>query len=360
MSSSCTVKNIFHQSENGCSMDNFNGQSIHLYYSTQYSVHPKTGIPLIKMLYNINDNINLEYQLNSLKATVITNITSDDINDISKFLNVYNFKIFLKTMIEIYFDNPIIIHDNDNDDDDNENILRHYEQRKKKHIYMYPKNFMDIYVIPQLNDGFTIDWFRPVNFIYDKRKILLGWQFIFLECLNIACKNLKIETNNLLENIDTRYRNLKKCHIRFFLKRPPPHLRCGEKYSKNNFTCSHQKSFKLFNNQNTNDDEEYIELKKNAKEALLYISTHNLFKDSYQICNKLLLRIGDLIGYDELTRKLNYKCNLLTKEKMLVCNLVFGRAETLHSILCCPTILINDNYIYSISELFHCKKISFS
>lgn len=324
----CLISNPFHESTKGCKfiLDS-DGVYKHVFNSTRVS-RMKCGKPYHNTK-NIH-NIQVEYELNSSSGLVKVggsfNNDFGNITTIDKHITIENFIPLMQQLINTY-------------DDQNDEPIMHF------------KNFFDIYLTKSLNGNFNIHWFRPTYFTFDKIDMYDGFRHNIILLMEILA-NKQLPCPPPAKALCRSSRNAKFCKLRNFLKRPPIHIRCGQyriKKKQDNEdvdaagSCRHMMKFKKLSGQDSS-----------SSSSSLNDFCKILKEEPQVICNNVLLELCNTHGEEVIAQAIDFKCKI-SERITVVCNQVFGRFEGLHSIICCPESLINENYIESLRKLLFKK-----
>lgn len=339
----CPIDNVFHQSTNKCEIQTTEAfQSYHVFRSSRIS-KLKDGRPYFteKKI----SNISVEYELNTNVGKILCGPLENNIQDIQSidvFITVDNFKPILQQLLNLYMNNS----------------------GSNSTPIMYYKNLFDIYMTRSYN-GYKINWFRPTYYTHDLITNYDGFRINLIHLMNILCK--KCPTSSAFSHVhNPRNRNIKFCKIQHLIRRPPLHLRCGH-YKKKTTTTT--KSSLQSNNMVASSSA----LNTTCPNILKLTSSFDIsdkggggfggnLKDIDEffntnpenICVHVLEEMLNMFGDSAVSQMLNFKCCMQNEFHYLM-DTIFGRFECLHSILCCPSKLINTRYIYSLEQLLLTK-----
>lgn len=320
----CTVNNDFHRSHNGCELfvDEQTNKLFHRFRGTKCSINPN-GTPLINNFVLSKNTLTIKFPLNSLTAQV----------ECGPLIGNENFNMPLQISLEHYITTDTCFTFIKQCFEDYATIYYTDEQNTK--YVMQLKNFLDVFFqFNTLNNRYDVVFFRPVQFEIENNVIYKQWRDAILRLLQMCRLNFTTNKTAL-----SKRKNTKSCTFSRLSERPAPHMRCGEYLRGKDKVCSHLSFFSVINEKESLS----AESEKKIEECL----------DGKYSKNMLCSRVLAIIQHNKsvgLMNKINHRCNLT--ELANVTTHVFGRKEVLHSILCCPDVLINDKYNKSIKELF--------
>lgn len=350
----CEIDNKFHDSTNGCYFEKIDDHTLtHVYGGTKTSIAPN-GEPL---LFHIVDNSNTD--LNSLKIHFSINDlfpkvkcglfpihNSNKILTIENYLNEYNFAEYVVKQLNMYF-------------------FKLFDFKCEDiRVYLKVKNFFDTYMESYYEiEKNKLHFFRPVAFTTDLMEIAKDWKKAILELLRIVNSKKTFDEESTINSLTLHKRgNMKTCNIHKFLIRSAYHLRCGQTIrnavnTENNIDSRNEKKCIHFDQLSDYDN------LSNLKEEILMKLERKINK--LFICSRLFKYLLKRFGEFEFSKMLNFSCclNIKNNEKLKVnrslvesFTKIYGRCELLHATLCCPDILINEQYIVSLFELLHKTK----
>ena len=266
----------------------------------------------------MTDKNNIKVQFldpNQLNGKIITigfagfkNVV-ENVKSLDQILNTNNFKKIMLDLFSRYFTTI-------------------YITEEQKIYFMHPKNYLDLFV--RNGEWF---WFRPVNFKANVVSCLQIWRQNVIRAIEIT----KYDENNE-PSTNKKTRNIKNCNLTALLRRPPSHMRCQQSHQN----CQHIVNF----DKNIENFLTYVreDLRKEKKENKL-ICIHSLTWDLEETKESALVEM------------LDFQCLLNVNENFfLKLSKIFGRFDSLHGILCCPEILINEKFKFSLEGLLKKEK----
>lgn len=329
----CPIKNDFHNSAEGCTLylDDNTNQYFHRFYKTNCSI-TTNGTPLIK-LFNLAkyNSITVKFPINSLKAQV----------DHGPLLHKSNFNTKMQISLENYINSDNLKTFLYNTFIDFQNVKYHDSTTGIDYL-MQIKCFFDMYFCYDPNTNlYQSVWFRPIHFAADSSLLYANWRDAIIRLLKI-CNSKNAAAGLELQN-PLKRKNVKLCSLESFIAKSPQHIRCPEYIRETNKICSHLIHFYI-------DDLDLEKLSdESEKKILQHLKSSSSSSSSLVLCSRVL-KIIYKTKNQQIMSMLNYKCRISEYSK--ITTKIFGRKDLLHSILCCPTILINNTYKDSLASLF--------